>query len=428
MCLWKWLVVLFCLVFMIQITCSAQIQANRICLHNGGEYFVTGMDHRAPNNAGGKFFLSYHHVPARGVNSPGGLYYPWKIKGWAWTGMQAYSCGSVWVWSSALQYNHNPVETVKDTVEFVLDWIDHNLPPDPVLFTEVPNVGMPSFYGAGRVMAHPSSFGGFDAYNNLFAIAPRHTWIIPSTQPFYAFEFCYLVAESAIYLESSCSIYEYVWENAGAYMQYLVMSGDETDCTGTLGGNKGINFLIGKKGSGNSFYYFPNECEGGRHEWAMCLLVDDAVSIPVNMPGVSSSANPYAAFGFDVGSATVSIHQSSGSGYFLVMSEDYASPNSIKYVLAGIRQSGPCIPFGGNGYRIPHGFDVMTDIFISLFFYFSHSVHPGYPGCMLGTTTGGHTSPMLLGASPHAVGLEVFISTICPTSRIPSAGYLTTFA
>ncbi|MFH2003038.1 MAG: hypothetical protein ABIK28_25450 [Planctomycetota bacterium] len=426
MCSWKWQTALILFALVLQSTATAQISSNRLCLHNGGEYYVGLIDHNAPNNAGGKFFPSYNHVPAEGISSSGGLYYPWKIRGWAWSGMQNNLYGATWEWASVLQYDVDPVETFKRVVKYITSTIPHFGAPSPLLFAPVPNLGG-TFYGNNRNMLYPSSYGGFDPYLNIFAMA-QDKWIIPSTQPFESWEFSYLLpAGSPIYVNSNFSIYEYVWENVGAYGQYLVLSGDELDCAQSGGGNKGKNYSIGKMGYGNYFYYYENVCVGARHEWAMCLLVDDAVSIPVNTPGAANAENPFASYGFDVGTATISPNQSSGAWSLMIMTEDYKNPGTGRVLMAASPYSGGCVPYGPMGYRIPHAFDYLTSLFLGMWSVWQHTMAPAYPGCMLGTTVGGHSMSVPAPANPTLVGLELYFSTFSMQGKCPSAGYLVTF-
>ena len=89
--------------------------------------------------------------------------------------------------------------------------------------------------------------------------------------------------------------------NKGPNNQYVLLSGDELDCLGGPG-NKGRNYSLISDADNGYYWFWNNACSGAAQEWAMCLFVCDTVTIPVNAP---SNSGPFAAYGFDVGSPTV---------------------------------------------------------------------------------------------------------------------------
>lgn len=401
-------------------------QSNSLCINDGGEYFVTSIDHSLPNNGGGKYFPSFTHCPAQSIGTPNS--WPWKISGWEFTGMQGNNFGSTWVWKSCLQKSTDLPYSTTMTFPYPSNYINgsmaHSGPPAPLYSDVIPST-VPIVSGLGYLF--PSTFGGFDIYMNIFATAAG-SWVIPSTAPYYSWRFAF-VGASGITVPSGCSIWEFVWENQGPYKQFLSFSGSETDCTGYSGGNKGKNYSLGSEFDNSSFYYWNNSCTGGEVEWDMCLHVDDAVSIPVNKPGTGSSTNPFATYGFDVGSATVTPYASSNSAYLQVMTEDQCSPpSSPRVLLAAYAHSQPkTIPYGTKGYRLPHSWDMFTDVFASLTPVWAHQLNPGYPSSMFGTTTGGHSIAVPIDASLGLQGLELCFSTFSQNGLYPSASFMVTY-
>ena len=70
-------------------TAAAQIAANRLCILNGGEYYINSPFYGFPNHSAGKYFPSYAHRASTPVDQGGGVYiYPWKLAGWCWAGLQ----------------------------------------------------------------------------------------------------------------------------------------------------------------------------------------------------------------------------------------------------------------------------------------------------------------------------------------------------
>lgn len=397
------------------------VDANRLCIHSGGDYFITGHTPYAPNSGGGKYFPSFTHIP---TTKAGGDQYPWKIKGWAWTGMQAGNYGQTWNWCSVLLKSKDTPYSSMATFPYpalYTQGMTHSGPP-PIVYnlfipssvTQLP--GIPATFSVvSALFPAPSSMGGFDQYMNIFA-GCEMTMVIPSTTPYYSMEFAYIISSAPLLVESSHSIWEYVWDCTGPNEQYLVYSHPNLDCTGTLGGNKGRNYSLSSSG------YWPNTCTGGDTEWAMCLFVEDALCIPVNV--CPNSGGPFAPYGFDVGSGTVTPFATSGLFSLQAMYESYANPGDSYWMLACLAQS-PAIPYGKKGYRVP-GWEFITDIFASLPLWMG-TVAPGYPGGMYGTTVGGHSMAIPAGPQSNIYGLELVFYGFSTSGGAPTAGFMATF-
>ena len=76
-------------------TAMAQVDDfNRLCMHNGSYYYIIGYDHNNPNIGVGKYYPSFSHRPSYGIKDQNNQWYwPWKIIGWAFAGMQASDYG-----------------------------------------------------------------------------------------------------------------------------------------------------------------------------------------------------------------------------------------------------------------------------------------------------------------------------------------------
>jgi hypothetical protein len=403
---------------------------NPLCIHNGGEYWVTGNDltHDDPEVGGGKYFPSFAHWAGQGTGDP--LSWPWKIRGWSWMGVQVKEpFSNTWIWQTCLQKSKDlpyaSTMTWPYPLNYALGVVSPVEAPSPLLVDTVPvGAGSPI---PGNLLLYPSSAGGFDAYLNLFATA-EYTETIPSTQPFYGYEFGFILAPAASAFEvpSGYSVYEYVWENKGTAAQYLVLSGNETDSSGNAGGNKGKSYSVGGLG-GADFYYFTNDGTGSMEEWAMCLLLEDVVAIPVNTTGASNSANPFAAYGFDTGVATLTPVVTSGDGALQIMTLDFANPGTGRILLAGHPWNGPAQPYGGAGYRLPFAWDFYTSFFLSITPFWFHSMMSGYPACSFGTTAGGHSPARPIPADPILYSIELRCCSFSAQGRAPSASYMITF-
>jgi len=79
----------WCLPWFLCLSATAQsLDYNQLCIHNGGEYWVQGIDHSDPEMGGGKYYPSFAHWAAEGMGTSPDFTWPWRIRGWAWTGMQ----------------------------------------------------------------------------------------------------------------------------------------------------------------------------------------------------------------------------------------------------------------------------------------------------------------------------------------------------
>lgn len=417
--------------FLIMGTAYAQtLDCNKLCINNGGEYLMTGIDHSSPNKGCGKYFPSFCHWAGR--QGMDGCTYPWKIRGWCWRGRR-FKGGPASIWTTALQYSvDNPYSTHMSwnyPVNYATGSTPVNGPPNSMYYAELPTT-LPSCIRS-RPMVFPSSHGVFDAYMNIFA-ACTLTWTLPSySWHLYGLDFAVILASGeSIEVPSGCSIYEYVWENNGPCGQYVFLSGDEMDCTGTAGGNKGKSYSVGTEGNGPYFYYFNNAGSGSREEWRMSLFVADAVTIPVNVPGSTKYRNPFAAYGFDVGSATITPLASSGQCQLKIMYEDVDNPGTNRALLAASPWSGPAIPYGPAGYRIPHAWDSFTSFFTGFWWLwgaFPPGIAPGFPAAQFGSTVGGHSIALPIPASPMLLGFELKFSGFSLNGKAPSASYMATY-
>ncbi|MHC4944637.1 MAG: hypothetical protein ACYTG7_16585, partial [Planctomycetota bacterium] len=162
----------------------SQVMANRLCLHNGGEYFFVESE-IVSNSGAGRYFPSFTHRPALGVGGPGNWTWPWKIRGWSWTGMMAYGCGPTWYWESFLQKSmDNPwakTMTYDYPVNFALGIEPHKGPPRIFYGSNLTSPPLPSYVHTQQIR-FPSSYGGFDSSLNVFVVAGE-TWIMPTTLP-----------------------------------------------------------------------------------------------------------------------------------------------------------------------------------------------------------------------------------------------------
>lgn len=418
-------------------TAMAQIESNRICIHNGSEYYTNAawMPHTSINDGTGKYYPSFTHWA--GTKAAGSGNYDWKIRGWAWTGMQANSTANTWVWATMLSISpDNPWSTTMTwsyPVVHCLGMRPHTGPPWIVYGTGGLNANLGSPY-AGREYVFPSSYGGFDPYLNIFALGDA-SWNIPSTAPFYGWTFAFTIpAASAIEIASGNSIYQYTFEQFGPVGQYSLLSGNEMDCTLAAGGNKAKSYLLGNIGDSPYFYYWGNDCAGADTEWSMCLFVEDAVTIPTNVPGAANASNPYASYGFDVGSGTLTPLSSSGAAFLKPMYEDYANPGTGRALIAGMSwvngipfgTPAGTVPYGPAGFRVAHNWDIVTDFFVGIWnLWLMPNANPGFPACLFGTTTGGvgGTVPIPIPADPNLVCFELRFSGYNINGRAPSASY-----
>lgn len=428
---WKWgLVVVALALFFCGSAMSQTFQANQLCMQNGGEFYYHGASWGYPNHGGAKYFPSYaHRVASPFVNLVGTTVYPWKIAGWEWRGMQATISGPTWYWETLLQRSmDNPYATTMSydyPYLFCTGQIPANGGPKPVyggvVPTTVPVVG-------GHRWQFPSSMGGWNAYLNIFATLGA-SFMVPSTTPFYGVKFAISWnCASALTVPSSHSILEFLWANKGGpFGQYLTKSGDEVDCLGGRG-NPGRNYSITCDADNGKYWYWNNSGAGVDDEWAFCLQVCDAITIPVNVPGGQTTRNPFLSYGFDVGIPCLFPKLSTNCVQLGFMTEDYTGLGTSRIVLASFA-GWPCVgPYGKQDYRIPHGFDVLTSLFMNLAPVFMHTLAPGYPASMMGTTTGGHSILLPFPADPVLMCAEIRYSSFPVGAVHPmSASYMSTY-
>lgn len=431
---WTWIIIAATVVLCTTATAQT-ITANRLCIHNGADYYVTGYDHSSPNCGMGRYFPSFTHAASTEYCDPGSgvCYYPWKILGWMVTGLQAAAYGPDWHWSSCMVKSvDNPYSSMMTFMYPYLytQGLLHSGPPPVVYNLEVPSsITTPSgFSPIGYLFPAPCSMGGFDQYMNIIAAVESH-WTIPSTTPYYSwlFAWTYDIA-SPLMLTSNHSIYSYTWENTdkgGLYTnngQYLLIDGDSMDCTGTLGGNKGRSYtLIGAGGGG--IFSWPNLCTGVQIEMAMCVLVKDSVTIPVNVN--QNGSGPYGAYGFDVGGGTITPFATSGQWTVQGLFESVEYDQHVYGLLASMKAT-PSVTYGAINHRVP-GVDFVTGVFIQLMPYLQAQVNVGLPAAMFGTTIGGYTIPIPAGPQPAVYGLELQFFGWDLSGGPPTAAFMATF-
>ncbi|MBU0754427.1 MAG: hypothetical protein KJ645_04765, partial [Planctomycetes bacterium] len=415
---------------------AQQINANRLCLHNGAEYFIGLTDKTGDNTGCGKYYPAPQHWAGKGQNPGPNNHWPWKLQGWAWSANQGYIYGPTWYWVTTLGYSvDNPYATTMTWPYPFMHFagLTHNGFPGHI-YSHVYPVAAPSVLFKRRTIV-PSSLGGLDATdaNNLAFGAT--TFTIASTAPLYGWNFGYSgPAASAFTLPSNISIYQYVYEGLGPYGQYQALSANEWDCTSATGGTKGRNHMLFR--DDNYIYTYTNPCTGGFITWGMCLFVTDAVAIPVNIPGALNPHNPfaYAGYTFDVGEGCVTPLSSSNQLQFQMTYEDYQNPGTSRFMLMGspwvnyvpLGVKANCIPFGPVGNRLAHTVDALTDTAFTLLPFTVSGASGLYPACMWGTTIGA------LGGIPLPLpnyfgGLEIKFTGISTTGRTPSASFHVTY-
>jgi hypothetical protein len=378
----------------------AQIEANRLCLHNGSEYYSNAgwMPHTSVNDGAGGYFPSYTHwAPTEG---PGGDY-PWKIRGFAWSGMQGNNYGCDWYWGELLATSvDNPYATAM-TFDYMRNYCTGLSPHagHPWVVYGGTHDTLPAPF-LSKDMVFPSSTGGFDDYLNAF-VAVATGFNTTSVQPFYGWNFAFTWPTSGMeYVPSQTSIYFFTWENfeigSQGYAQYQLLSGNEMDCTQLLGANKGHNHYLGAVGDTNWFFYQNNTCTGGQAKWEMCLFLEDAITFPLNTPGATNAANPYQADGFDVGIATVCPNMSSTQWTHQIYYEDYDSPGD-NYLAIGSIPAFNAKSSPWSGYRFPgslwfHG-DPVAALYLAASVITQTTVNSGFTAAVFGTTVGGVSLP-----------------------------------
>jgi hypothetical protein len=429
----KWVLGIAALGLLFAGSADAQtINANTLCVHTGGGYYVNGGFFGYPNHGGFHYFPSYSHIPAQPISKKI-LVYPWKIAGWAWTGMQANLYGPTWYWEGGLQYStDNPYATSMSfdyPALYCTGTVPHTGAPMPIYGGSIPTI-VPII--GGRSVVFPSSMGGFDPYLNIFAVGGA-SWVIPSTLPFYGWLFGFFGGCASAITQPSANSIVQIQFTAGnippvpPFGQYLIL-GQEVDCLGAAwAGQKGRNYTIISDVDNGYLWYWPNGCTGTGEEWAMCLWVCDSITIPVNAPGFQSGWNPFLNYGFDVGAATITPYLSSNCVSLGFMSQDYTGAGGTRVVLAAFALWGPGPAYGKKKYRIPHGWDSLTNLFNGIAPVYAHTPVVGYPACMFGTTIGANSVLLPFPYDPALQCAEIVYSTWASANNTGSAGYTATY-
>ncbi len=426
----KWVLAFVAIAFLVGATADAQVQANRITIQNGSEYYTTGPFFGFPNHGGCRYFPSFAHIPSAPFGTAP-YTYPWKIAGWIWTGMQANLYGPQWVWSTCLQASvalpHSPFMSFDYPQLFATGAVPVTGFPQPIYGGSLPST-VPVV--VGRNWLFPSSAGGFDAYMNIFAVGAA-SWNIPSTAPYYGWQFAFtLPCASAMTVPSTNSIWEYVYSSDGPNGQYLNLSFNEQDCLAGPG-NPGRNYTVISDTDNGYLWYWTNGGAGVfGGEWAMGIFVCDTVSLPVNLPGAPNAANPFLSFGFDVGVANLMPKNSLNCQWIGVMTEDYtnSTPNPIVkplIVLLAVTP-GPTGAINAHGYRLPHGWDAVTNLIVGIAPLFAHGTIAPYPAAIFGSTAGGNSNVLPFPADPALFSVEMFMSTYSMKTKAVSAGHMST--
>jgi hypothetical protein len=444
----KWVLGLAALGLLFCGTATAQYQPNELCINAGAQTWAGGPGYGGwgfPNNGMGKYFPSFTHWT--GTEFPyGSGQYPWKINGWGWNCMQGTNASSNWYWSACLQKSwDNPYDTTvygtPPNTHIGMGWDyprnfcagvgDTGTLPDFIYGGHVP--GTLTGLNGNHAWVFPSSYQGFDTYENIFAYTTGAV-VTSVPTPFTIWSFAVAgTCEGIWVVPSSHSIYEYVWccRPETSVAQYLNISAYEYDCTGTAGGligNKmGRNYTIDGDYDNGYYWGWNTSIEAG-----MCLLLCDVVTIPVNVPGSPQGMNPYAGYGFDVGSATVTPYALSGCVTLRFMTQANQSPGYLRVVLAalqGLRT--PTTPwtwanlFTGthpqclvgwsplNHYRVPHEWDLITNIMLGVVGIFAHTPTAGFPAQFFASSVGTYTLPPV-GFPPVADAhcLELHVSSL----------------
>lgn len=413
---------------------NAQLEGNRLCIHSGGDYYANGPYYGYPNHGSSKYFPSFTHWTSTSVNNAG-TNYPWKISGYSWDGMQTDPFNSIFYWESCL---HRSVDNPRQPN----GWMTWDY---PILFQlGLPNTGLPGpvYTGVipstvakvgGNKWIFPSSMGGFNAYQNIFA-TEASSWTVPTPiPPLFPVRFGYnwgCATANALTIPSSNSIWLTVWTNKSTNTQYCSLDNDSPACDGS-GGNKGRNYSLISDADNGTFWGWRNTGNGTSAEWAMCLFVCDAITVPVNCPGSTNITNPFVSYGFDVGAPTITPFMSSLQMSLGFMTEDWANESAGmgRIVLGGMASSGGASgPTGGSNYRIPFTWDALTNALSTTYVnIYVHFPAANYPGCMFGSTIGANTV-MVSVPTPDFVGLEIRWASMPANPLAPmSASYMATY-
>jgi hypothetical protein len=122
----------------------------------------------------------------------------------------------------------------------------------------------------------------------------------------------------------------------------------------------------------------------------MCLWTCDVVCIPQNIPGATNAANPYAVYGFDLGTGSITPYMTSGA-YLLAFADikhDGAGKTFAHLASLPTFYGINPITYKKGKYRLT-GFDLITNIFLGLVPLFNTTLGP-FPANW-GTTVGGYT-------------------------------------
>lgn len=426
----KWVLAVAVLALCFGMPAEAQYQPNELNIHAGARFWSGGPGAGGwgyPNHGLSHYFPSFSHWA--GSIDLASMQFLWKIDGWSWTSMQGSTTSSVWYFDSALQYSiDSPYATdTKINGSKGMGW-DY---PKMLCLGSVTGA-LPDFIWGGRLPGvvpliggnhrgqFPSSLGGLDSYWNFFAVATGSV-VTSLPNPFNIWVFGLAGDCTApITAPSNSSIFEYVWVNRPQTVvpQYMLVAGDEFDCTGTAAGNvgnKARNFTVTCDSDNGWYWGWGSTYEAG-HSLAVC----DIVTIPVNVPGNTvSGINPYIGLGFDVGGASVTPFVSSGCVTLQFMSLANQAPGAVRATLASLNYWPGAAPwsmtfaFGPGGLkRIAHSWDVITGLMFKLVTVFAHTPLAGYPGYMFASHAGANSIGVPFPPDPFAFCLELRFSTL----------------
>jgi hypothetical protein len=158
----------------------------------------------------------------------------------------------------------------------------------------------------------------------------------------------------------------------------------------------------------------------------MCLYLCDAVTIPVNIPG-AYWGTPYVNYGFDVGVTCLTPYLSSGNLQIGFMTQDYTGQSGGRIILAAFAGWPTVGPYGMKNYRLPHGWDILTNFFLGIPSLFIHAPQAGYPSSMFGTTYGAHSTFLPFPYDPALLCTEIIYSSYDIGNGTPSAGFMATY-
>jgi hypothetical protein len=374
-------------------------QPNELCLHNGVEFYTNGPYHKwsTGNRGGGNFFPSFTHQA--GIGGPAfQCQYMWKIEGWCFYGMMGGNANDTWYWETTLaNHRDNPysLNMSWDYPKVFCDGLTTHYSFCSPIFGATVNSSLTCVGGQGYVL--PSSAGG-TVNQNIFAICCGYV-VIPGTLPYYCYGFVCERGTGCEYpwtVPSSDSIYAFVWthQNPLNGNQYICLDGDCPDCLGNPG-NKGRNYTIISDLDNGYYWMWLNSCGGTNVDWGICLLVCDVVTLPVNRPGGSNTANPYVGYGFDLGPAIVTPYISSGCVVFdwCILANNPTAVGNYRTILGELAFLGPHLTYNVFCcWRIPFPGPI-TDLFLLL--NLGAVPLPGYPAMCYASCSGANTMVFL---------------------------------